>query len=29
MDLGYSDEDIHKMVATNAARMIGLDLKAA
>jgi len=29
MDLGYGDEDIHKMVATNAARMLGLDLKAA
>jgi len=29
MDLGYSDEDIHKMVATNASRMLGLDQKAA
>jgi Family of unknown function (DUF6282) len=28
MDLGYSDEDIHKMVATNAARMLGLDQAA-
>lgn len=26
MDLGYSDEDIHKMVATNAARMLELPL---
>jgi hypothetical protein len=24
MDLGYGDEDIHKMVATNAVRMLGL-----
>jgi hypothetical protein len=24
MDLGYSDADIHKMVATNAGRMLGL-----
>ncbi|MFD1199885.1 DUF6282 family protein [Brucella gallinifaecis] len=24
MDLGYSDEDIHKMVATNAAAVLGL-----
>jgi Family of unknown function (DUF6282) len=24
MDLGYSDADIHKMVATNAARVLGL-----
>jgi predicted TIM-barrel fold metal-dependent hydrolase len=29
MDLGYSDDDIHKMVATNASRMLGLDQKAA
>ncbi len=29
MDLGYSDDDIHKMVATNAARMLGLDQQAA
>jgi predicted TIM-barrel fold metal-dependent hydrolase len=29
MDLGYSDEDIHKMVATNASRMLGLDQKSA
>ncbi|MBU6498486.1 MAG: hypothetical protein KGQ40_08160 [Rhodospirillales bacterium] len=29
MDLGYSDDDIHKMVATNASKMIGLDQKAA
>ena len=27
--LGYSDEDIHKMVATNASRMLGLDQQAA
>ncbi len=26
MDLGYSDDDIHKMVATNASRMLGLPL---
>jgi hypothetical protein len=25
MDLGYSDADIHKMVATNAARVLGLN----
>jgi hypothetical protein len=25
MDLGYADEDIHKMVSTNAARMLGLE----
>jgi hypothetical protein len=29
IDLGYSDEDIHKIVATNAARMLGLDRQAA
>ena len=29
MDLGYSDDDIHKMVATNASKMLGLDQKAA
>jgi hypothetical protein len=29
MDLGYSDEDIHKMVATNAARMLGLHQTSA
>ena len=29
MDLGYSDDDIHKMVATNASRMLGLDRQAA
>lgn len=29
MELGYSDDDIHKMVATNAADMLGLDEKAA
>jgi hypothetical protein len=28
MDLGYSDDDIHKMVATNATRMLGLDQQA-
>jgi hypothetical protein len=25
MDLGYQDEDIHKMVSTNAARVLGLE----
>ncbi|GLU27352.1 hypothetical protein Brsp01_25850 [Brucella sp. NBRC 12950] len=25
MELGYSDEDIHKMVATNAAKVLGLE----
>jgi hypothetical protein len=25
MDLGYKDEEIHKMVATNTARVLGLD----
>ena len=25
MDLGYSDEDIHKMVSSNAARVLGLE----
>jgi Family of unknown function (DUF6282) len=29
MDLGYSDDDIHKMISTNTARMLGLDLPAA
>jgi Family of unknown function (DUF6282) len=29
MDLGYSDDDIHKMISTNTARMLGLDLAAA
>jgi hypothetical protein len=29
MDLGYSDDDIHKMMSTNTARMLGLDLAAA
>jgi hypothetical protein len=29
MDLGYSDDDIHKMVATNASKMLGLDSQAA
>ncbi|HET7887337.1 MAG TPA: DUF6282 family protein [Bradyrhizobium sp.] len=29
MDLGYSDADIHKMVATNASRMLGLNAQAA
>ena len=29
MDLGYSDEDIHKMVATNASRMLDLEQTAA
>jgi Family of unknown function (DUF6282) len=29
MDLGYGDENIHKMVATNAARMLGLEQQAA
>ena len=24
MDLGYQDDDIHKMVSTNAARVLGL-----
>jgi predicted TIM-barrel fold metal-dependent hydrolase len=26
LDLGYSEEDIRKMVSTNAARLFGLDL---
>jgi hypothetical protein len=25
MDLGYRDEDIHKMVSSNAARVLGLE----
>jgi hypothetical protein len=25
MDLGYEDADIHKMVSTNTARILGLD----
>jgi hypothetical protein len=25
MDLGYLDADIHKMVSTNTARVLGLD----
>jgi len=25
MELGYSDEDIHKMVSSNAARVLGLE----
>lgn len=29
MRLGYSDDDIHKMVSTNTARMLGLNLTAA
>jgi hypothetical protein len=29
MDLGYSDADIRKMVATNTARVLGLDSQAA
>jgi Family of unknown function (DUF6282) len=29
MDLGYGDDDIHKMISTNTARMLGLDLAAA
>jgi uncharacterized protein (DUF2237 family) len=28
MDLGYSDADIHTMVATNAARILGLQSAA-
>jgi hypothetical protein len=28
MDFGYSDADIHKMVATNAARVLGLETAA-
>jgi hypothetical protein len=28
MDLGYSDADIHKMVATNTARVLGIDTQA-
>jgi Family of unknown function (DUF6282) len=27
MDLGYSDADIHKMVSTNAAHVLGLDVQ--
>jgi hypothetical protein len=29
MDLGYPDEDIHKMVSTNAARVLGLETLVA
>jgi predicted TIM-barrel fold metal-dependent hydrolase len=28
LDLGYTEEDIRKMVSTNAARLFGLDLDA-
>jgi hypothetical protein len=29
MDLGYSDDDIHKMVSTNTARVLGIEVPAA
>jgi len=29
IDLGYSDEDITRMVSTNAATLLGIDVKAA